>query len=98
MEGEALTFSWPALAAIAAAIPGAAVFMVQAFRAYNRSYDWVKRQQEQDRKIQAINDELKVLSRAMLACLRGLHEQGCNGPVTEGIRDLEAHINDRAHE
>jgi len=32
-----------------------------------------------------------------LACLMGLKEQGCNGPVTEAINQLEKHINKQAH-
>ena len=31
------------------------------------------------------------------ACLKGLKEQGCNGPVTEAINKIEKHLNLQAH-
>ena len=34
----------------------------------------------------------------VLACLKGLKEQGCNGPVTAAINKIETHLNQRAHE
>ena len=33
----------------------------------------------------------------VLACLKGLKEQGCNGPVTEAIQTIEKHLNVEAH-
>ena len=33
----------------------------------------------------------------ILACLKGLKEQGCNGPVTEALHTLEKHLNQSAH-
>ena len=29
--------------------------------------------------------------------IKGLKEQGCNGPVTEAVTKLEQHINEEAH-
>lgn len=34
----------------------------------------------------------------ILACLKGLKEQGCNGPVTEAIDKIQKHINKQAHD
>ncbi|MBE6692662.1 MAG: branched-chain amino acid ABC transporter permease, partial [Ruminococcaceae bacterium] len=34
----------------------------------------------------------------LLACLKGLAAQGCNGPVSEAIDKIEKHINKKAHE
>ncbi len=34
----------------------------------------------------------------VLACLKGLKEQGCNGPVTAALDKLEKHLNQAAHE
>lgn len=42
--------------------------------------------------------ERRLLLSSVLACLKGLKEKGCNGPVTQGIVELEAYINDKAHE
>ena len=33
-----------------------------------------------------------------MACLRGLKEQGCDGPVTAALDKLEKHLNQAAHE
>ena len=47
--------------------------------------------------MQAINDEQTLLTYGVLACLKGLKEQGCNGPVTEAIDKIEKHLNIQAH-
>lgn len=47
--------------------------------------------------IKAIKDEQTVLVYGVLACLKGLSEQGCNGPVTKAIEKLEKHLNIEAH-
>ncbi len=47
--------------------------------------------------IKAIKEEQTLHTYAMLACLKGLKEQGCDGPVTEAIEKIEKHINVEAH-
>ena len=37
------------------------------------------------------------MTQGVLACLKGLQEQGCDGPVTIAIKKLENHINKQAH-
>lgn len=44
------------------------------------------------------NAELHVLTRGILACLKGLQEKGCNGPVTDAAREIEEYLNTKAHE
>lgn len=44
------------------------------------------------------NAELQILTRGILACLKGLQEKGCNGPVTETAREIEEYLNAKAHE
>jgi len=44
------------------------------------------------------NVELQILTRGILACLKGLQEKGCNGPVTETAREIEEYLNTKAHE
>ena len=39
-----------------------------------------------------------VLTYGILSCLKGLKEQGGNGPVTEAIIKIEKHINKAAHD
>jgi hypothetical protein len=58
---------------------------------------WFQRQKQQDREIVAIKEEQQLLTYGVLACLKGLKEQGCNGPVTEAINKIEKHINAAAH-
>ena len=45
----------------------------------------------------SIRDELTLIVYGLLAGLKGQHEKGCNGPVTEAIDKLEKHINQKAH-
>ena len=60
-------------------------------------YKWYLKQEKQDKDIKAIKEEQTVLVHGVLACLKGLSEQGCNGPVTEAINQIEKHINKHAH-
>lgn len=64
---------------------------------YNKGYDFVKRQKKQDKDIAAIRSEQQLLTYGVLACLKGLKEQGCNGPVTAAIEKIEKHLNEEAH-
>lgn len=61
-------------------------------------YKWFSRQNKQDDDIKAMKSELCLLTYGLLACLKGLKEQGCNGPVTEAIEKIEKRINKQAHE
>lgn len=47
--------------------------------------------------MKSINEEQTLLTYGILACLKGLKEQGCNGPVTEAIDKIEKHLNIQAH-
>ncbi len=60
-------------------------------------HKWVLRQNKQDDDIRSIKDEQKILTTGVLACLKGLKEQGCDGPVTEAIASIEEHLNKEAH-
>ena len=60
-------------------------------------YRWYLKQEKQDTDINAIKDEQFLLTQGVLACLKGLKEQGCDGPVTTAIIQLERHINKEAH-
>lgn len=65
---------------------------------YNKALHWVDKQNRQDGDIKAIKDEQTLLTYGVLACLKGLKEQGCNGPVTEAINKIDKHLNQKAHE
>ena len=60
-------------------------------------YKWVLRQNKQDTEIKALKEEQTVICYGVLAALKGLREQGCNGPVTEAINKIEKHLNIQAH-
>jgi hypothetical protein len=60
-------------------------------------YKWYLKQEKQDKDIKAIKEEQFLLTQGVLACLKGLKEQGCDGPVTTAIKQLETHINKQAH-
>ncbi len=73
-----------------------------------RLFRWVEHQQEQDERMdrlaathcsdqEATQAEQTLIVYGLLACLKGLAEQGCNGPVSEAIDKLEKHINQKAH-
>lgn len=58
---------------------------------------WILRQNRQDADIKALKNEQTVICYGVLAALKGLSEQGCNGPVTGAIDKLEKHLNIQAH-
>lgn len=47
--------------------------------------------------MEAIQAEQTLVVYGLLACLKGLAEQGCDGPVAVAIDKIEKHINNRAH-
>ena len=60
-------------------------------------YRWYLKQEKQDKDIKSIKEEQTLLTYGVLACLKGLKEQGCDGPVTTAINKIEKHINKQAH-
>lgn len=61
-------------------------------------YRWYLKQNKQDTDIAAMKKEMTLLTYGVLSCLKGLSEQGCNGPVTDAIDKIEKHINQQAHQ
>lgn len=76
--------------------------MVAAYKFYQKPHNTerklkqLKEQHEDD--IRKINEEQCLITYGLLACLKGLQEQGCNGPVTEAINKMEKHLNKQAHD
>jgi hypothetical protein len=58
---------------------------------------WMDRQKAQDKEIRDIKEEQSLITYGLLACLKGLKEQGCDGPVTEAVDKIEKHLNVKAH-
>ena len=60
--------------------------------------DMVALRAEEKSALAAIQDEQTLLTYGVLACLKGLQERGCNGPVTEAINKIEKYLNQKAHD
>ena len=60
-------------------------------------FKWLMKRDKNDIEIKEIKEEQSVLTKGVLACLKGLKEQGCDGPVTSAIIEIEDHINKQAH-
>ena len=71
--------------------------LIALFGYYNRVYKFILQQKKQDEDIKGIKEELTILTYGVLACLKGLKEQGCNGAVTEAINNTEKFLNKKAH-
>lgn len=65
---------------------------------YNKVYDMVKHQAEQDTDIKAIKKEQTLIVYSMLACLDGLTQLGANHTVPEAKDKLSKYINQQAHD
>ena len=69
-------------------------------------HKWVLKQNAQDIEIKtlkeveikSLKEEQRVICYGVLAALKGLQEQGCNGPVTKAIDEMEKHLNKMAHQ
>lgn len=61
-------------------------------------FRFIQCNERQDKELAAIRKEQTVICYGILACLRGLEEQGCDGPVHEALDKLEKHLNKAAHE
>lgn len=90
----------------ASAVLAAIIALVAAFAKVVR---WVDLQKKQTTDIETLRathvsdmDSMKqeqtLIIYGLLACLKGLKEQGCNGPVTEAINKIEKHLNQKAHQ
>ena len=82
--------------------------LIAILRYYNRAYELVRKQGEQDQLIADLRKEMRdgmkdtkeeqqLLTYGVLACLKGLAEQGCDGTVTDAIDKIEKHLNAKAH-
>lgn len=53
----------------------------------------------QDKEMQESKEERLILLKGLLACLKGLHNDlHCNGPVTQGIAEVEEYLINKSHE
>lgn len=54
--------------------------------------DWLKSE------VKDSKEERLILVNGVLACLKGLKEKGCNGPVAEGINQIEEYLMKKSHD
>ena len=88
-----ITLSWQMILT-ATAIIGAFVAIINYIK---KIFGWFDRQEKQDKEIKDIKKEQEILTKGILACLKGLKEQGCNGSVTTTISEIETYLNNKAH-
>lgn len=99
-----ITITWQTVIT-AAAFVGAVVALVAYFA---KLVLWVNKQSQQDKAIaalekhhdediKAIKVELELLVTGVQACLKGLMEQGCNGPVSDAEEEFTTYLNRKAH-
>ena len=89
-----ITLSWQSIITLAAGIGAIAAIL----KYYNKGYDLVKHQREQDEDIKAIKREQTLIVYAMQACLDGLQQLGANHVVPEAKDKLSKYINQQAHD
>ena len=100
-----ITLTWQGVIT-AASVLGAILAIVAFFAKIVR---WVDKQSQQDEEIQklkqhheddikSLKEEQTLLVYGVLACLKGLQERGCNGPVTKAINRYEKKKKKKAHQ
>lgn len=100
-----ITITWQTVIT-AFAFVGAVIGLIAYF---SKAVRWVDKQNKQDVEIKAlrkhheedikhIKEEQTLLVEGILACLQGLQEKGCNGPVTQAIAKYQTYLNEKAHE
>lgn len=84
-----------------AAVIGAAAALIGYL---TKVFNFVKEPEDIKKEIAAIKAELasqkteqRILTNGILACLKGLQEQGANGPVTAAVKEIEQYLIDSAH-
>ena len=85
--------TWQTLLTVAAIATAAGTLI----KYFTKGYRWIDTQNRQEEEIKTIKEEQQLLTYGVLACLKGLQEQGCDGAVTDAIDKMEKHLNERAH-
>jgi len=91
-EVNGIVLTWGTVVSVVSGITAVVLLIDKIFGKYNKAYDLVKHQKEQDRKIEALQEEQTIILRGVLACLKGLSEQGCDGPVHEAEKNIENYL------
>ncbi len=89
-----MIISWETIISAAAVL--GAIAMIWGY--INKFQRWFLQQQKQDCDIAAMKEENTLIVYGLSACLKGLREQGCDGPVQDAIDRLEEYLNKKAHQ
>ena len=88
-----MTITWQTIITAASVVTALGVLGAVAIRCIK----WLDTQNKQNAQIEEIKAEQSLLTTGVLACLKGLAEQGCDGPVHDAITQIEVHLNKQAH-
>ena len=83
--------------ATAALLSAAAIILTPFAWGMRKLYQILRRMESNYIDICSSKEERKVLIKGTLACLKGLEELGCNGPVKRAIDELENHMINESH-
>ncbi len=61
-------------------------------------YKFCARSKAQAAEMTQMKKEQTLIVYGVLCCLKGLKEQGCNGPVTKALDKMEKYLNEAAHD
>lgn len=100
-----ITVTWQGIITVSAVI--SAIVFIYAF--FSKIVLWIDKQNQQEQEIERLKkhhdedikelkDEQTLLVEGVLACLQGLQERGCNGPVTAAIEKYTNYLNAKAHQ
>lgn len=62
------------------------------------AFKFVENSKKQSEEIKKIKKEQTLTMYGLRACLDGLHQQGCNGRVTNAIEKIDKYLNQAAHD
>ena len=86
--------SMEVISSAAQLVSSLAVFLGMIFTVYR----FIQRDRVQCIAIKDIQTEQTLLCYGVKACLQGLAEQGCDGPVHDALDKLDKHLNQKAHQ
>lgn len=98
IEPQTITLAWQVILAIMGII-GLILGVYRWFlKQNNTKKELILLREKHNEDIKQIEKEACLHTYGILACLKGLQEKGCNGPVTEAIEKIEKYMNQRAHD
>lgn len=76
--------------------------IIGGYKLYDKLLDRLDRVEQRvailEQENRSIKKENALVIYALGACLDGLHQQGCNGKVTEAMEKISKYINNAAHD